>query len=154
MACSAVGRLQHESGTSRRPVDGLPAYGVHLRRRRETVLRETGDGAGSVGGKRHGLLLRRLCSPARRQEIAVVSSTSLLAPRAEAAIRDVFSESDSASIDSSNAALPKAMLTPPMAGTESKPQTTTDEDGEEPVSGMNTKLLQLMKPGTLLCMRR
>ncbi len=74
------------------------------------------------------------------EEIAVVSSTSLLGPRAEAAIRDAFSESDSASIDSSDAALSRAMLTPPMAGTESKPQTTTDEDGEEPVSGMNTKL--------------
>ena len=71
-------------------------------------------------------------------EISTISSTSLLAPRAEEAIRDAFAESDSATIDSPVAELPNAAL-PPMAGTESKAETTEAND-DETVSGMNTKL--------------
>ncbi len=72
-------------------------------------------------------------------EIEVVSSTSLLAPRAEAAIRDAFDESDRISIDSSDANLSRFVLTPPMAGKKSAVE-TTDKVVEGPASGMNTKL--------------
>jgi hypothetical protein len=72
-------------------------------------------------------------------EITVVASTSLLAPRAEAAIRDAFEESDRTSIDSPDADISSTVLAPPMAGTESKPE-ASDDNGENPVSGMNTML--------------
>jgi hypothetical protein len=62
-----------------------------------------------------------------------------LAPRAEAAIRDAFEESDRFSIDSPDVNASRAVLAPPMAGMDSKAD-TTDDNGEEPVSGMNTKL--------------
>jgi len=63
---------------------------------------------------------------------SVVSTTSLLAPRAEEAIRDAFAESDSAANSLSG-------LNPPMAGTESKSE-SADDDDDESVSRMNTKL--------------
>jgi hypothetical protein len=73
-------------------------------------------------------------------EITVVSAASLLAPRAEAAIRDAFEESDRLSIDSPDANVSRAVLAPPMAGTESKADTTDDNGEGGPVSGMNTRL--------------
>ena len=57
-------------------------------------------------------------------EIETASSTSLLAPRAAAAIRDAF----------------KSSHTPPMAGTEAKPEPATDNENAVPDSGMNTQL--------------
>ena len=72
-------------------------------------------------------------------EISVVSSTSLLAPRAEEAIRDAFAESDSATMDSPVTELPNTAQAPPMVGTESKAETTEADEGKT-VSGMNTKL--------------
>lgn len=77
---------------------------------------------------------------AARDEIETVSSASLLAPRAEAAIRDAFKEIDSAAIEPSDAELAKAVLRRSMAGTDSTVETTDDDDRQEPVSGMNTKL--------------
>jgi len=52
------------------------------------------------------------------------SSASLLAPRAAAAIRAAF----------------KLSHTPPMAGTDAKPETATDAESTVPDSGMNTEL--------------
>jgi len=72
-------------------------------------------------------------------EIEVVSSTNLLAPRAAAAIRDAFADSDNAEVKSSDALLSRTVLRPPMAGTKSDVE-TQDEKREEPDSGMNTKL--------------
>jgi len=72
-------------------------------------------------------------------EITVVSSTGLLAPRAEAAIRGAFEESDRTSIDSPDADASRTVLSPPMAGTKSKAE-TVDDNGENPDSRMNTKL--------------
>jgi hypothetical protein len=72
-------------------------------------------------------------------EISVVSSTSLLVPRAEEAIRDAFAESDSATVDSPVTELSNAVLSPPMAGTESKAETAETDDNET-APGMNTKL--------------
>lgn len=60
-------------------------------------------------------------------EIVVIesaASTSLLAPRAAAAIRDAF----------------KMSHTPPMAGTDAKPEPATEDESTGPDSGMNTKL--------------
>lgn len=71
--------------------------------------------------------------------IKVVASTNLLAPRAEAAIRDAFEESDPTSIDSPHADVSRALLAPPMAGRKSTAE-TNDDNGEEPDPGMNTKL--------------
>jgi hypothetical protein len=67
--------------------------------------------------------------------VSVVSTTSLLAPRAEEAIRDAFAQSDSAAISSQSTDLSKSGLNPPMAGTES-----ADDDDDESVPRMNTKL--------------
>jgi hypothetical protein len=53
-------------------------------------------------------------------EIEVVSSTSLLAPRAEAAIRDAFDESDRISIDS--------LVEEPVSGMKTKLPGTSDDD--------------------------
>jgi len=68
------------------------------------------------------------------------TSTSILAPRAEAAIRNAFEESDIASSDTSGLDLTNALLAPPMAGTDTKTESTDDEKQPEPESGMNTKL--------------
>lgn len=64
--------------------------------------------------------------------VAVVSTFSLLAPRAEEAIRDAFAEIDSATNSWSG-------LNPPMAGTESKSE-SADDDDDDSVSRMNTRL--------------
>ena len=62
---------------------------------------------------------------AELEEIETASSNSLLAPLAAAAIRDVF----------------KLSHTPPMAGTDAKPEPATDDDTSAlPESGMNTEL--------------
>lgn len=71
--------------------------------------------------------------------VAVVLPTSLLTPRAEEAIRDAFAESDSAAINPQSTDLSKSGLNPPMAGTESKSE-SVDDDDDESVSRMNTKL--------------
>jgi len=72
-------------------------------------------------------------------EIEVVSSTNLLAPRAAAAIRDAFAESDNAELKSSDTAPSRTVLTPPVAGMKPGAE-TRDDKGKVPVSGMNTKL--------------
>jgi hypothetical protein len=62
---------------------------------------------------------------AELDEIKTAAPKSLLAPRAAAAIRDVF----------------KLSHTPPMAGTDAKPEAATDDDTRTlPESGMNTGL--------------
>jgi hypothetical protein len=71
--------------------------------------------------------------------VSAISSTNLLAPRAEEAIREAFKEVDSATHYSSDTDLSDAVLTPPTAGAESKAETVETEDNEV-VSGMNTKL--------------
>jgi len=71
-------------------------------------------------------------------------SASLLAPLAEAAIREVFGEAERTSPDDvSNAQLIKAILTPPMAGVDSKTESATDTQSNpepEPAIGMKTRL--------------
>ena len=57
-------------------------------------------------------------------KIETATSASLLAPRAAAAIREAF----------------KLSHTPPMAGTDAKPETATDDESTVPDSGMNTEL--------------
>jgi hypothetical protein len=75
------------------------------------------------------------------EEIKVISSKSLLVPRAAAAARDAFEETDRADSDVVDATLTNAVLTPPMAGTKSKQDSVRDSDaGPESDSGMNTKL--------------
>lgn len=62
---------------------------------------------------------------AELDEIEIASSHGLLAPRAAAAIRDAF----------------RLSSTPPMAGTDTKPEAATDDDKSMlPDSGMNTEL--------------
>ena len=75
------------------------------------------------------------------EEIGVASSESLLVPRAAAAVRDAFRETDSADSDVADATLTNAVLTPPMAGTKSKQNSDNDSDaGPQSDSVMNTKL--------------
>jgi len=75
------------------------------------------------------------------EEIKVASSESLLVPRAAAAVRDAFEETDGTDSDAADATLTNAVLTPPMAGTESKQDSDSDSDAiSESDSGMNTKL--------------
>lgn len=74
-----------------------------------------------------------------------ISSASLLAPRAEAAIRDAFRESDRSSKLQSSAvrdgSFGDSELTRPMAGAKSKSHTTVNSDaGTLPIRDMNTKL--------------
>ena len=68
------------------------------------------------------------------ENVAMSSSENLLAPRAEAAIRDAFQESEALVVVNS-------AITAPMAGTKTQTETVTEED--EPVKSdlsMNTKL--------------
>jgi hypothetical protein len=70
-------------------------------------------------------------------------TSSILAPLAEAAIREAFRESDS-SQESARADLTKATAVPPMAGTESSPVESSNDEGNDenagPVPAMNTRL--------------
>jgi hypothetical protein len=75
------------------------------------------------------------------EKFELASSESLLVPRAAAAVRNAFEETDSADSDVPDATLTNAVLTPPMAGTESKQDSDSDSDvGPQSDSGMNTKL--------------
>ena len=74
-------------------------------------------------------------------EFKIASSESLLVPRAAAAVRDAFEEIDRTDSDVADTMLTNAVLTPPMAGTDSKADSDGDSDaGSQPDSGMNTKL--------------
>lgn len=82
-------------------------------------------------------------SEAPVDDIESVSSASLLAPRAEAAIRDAFKESER-SKETLSAVTAKARFgksTLPMAGFDSKPQREVNSETQTvPVRDMNTKL--------------
>lgn len=68
------------------------------------------------------------------QDVALTSPKNLLAPRAEAAIRDAFQESEALLVV-------KAPMTAPMAGTKAQTETVTEEDEPEKSDlSMNTKL--------------
>lgn len=78
-------------------------------------------------------------------DIEAVSSASLLAPRAEAAIREAFKESERLSEDSSSESgepmFRNSALTQPMVGAGSQPHTVINSNtGATPVREMNTKL--------------
>ncbi len=73
-------------------------------------------------------------------DIEMISSASLLAPRAEAAIRDAFEGSESAPVVAAGTDLVDAVLTPPMAGAESQTEAADEDDVQQPESGMNTRL--------------
>lgn len=87
----------------------------------------------------HNVLAPSILGKSPIDEISVVSTTSVLVPRAEEAIRDAFAEADSATVNSPVTDLSNAVLVPPMAGTKPKAE-TTETEGDESVSGMNTKL--------------
>jgi len=75
------------------------------------------------------------------QDAKLVSSSSLLAPRAEAAIKDAFKESIKLSSSSIKANLNQSSLTDPMAGAESQTETAPEDDVQDDAdTGMNTKL--------------
>jgi hypothetical protein len=74
-------------------------------------------------------------------DIETVSSASLLAPRAEAAIRDAFKESVRVSSDSEEPMFRNSALAQPMVGAGSKPHTVINSNtGTAPAREMNTKL--------------
>jgi len=87
----------------------------------------------------HNLPAPSIVRESSENGVSVVPATSLLAPRAEEAIRDAFAESDSAAPAESPAVLAKKALNPRMAGTESKSE-TDDDDNNESASPMTTKL--------------
>jgi hypothetical protein len=75
------------------------------------------------------------------EDVKVVSSINLLAPRAEAAIKDAFEESIKLSSSSIKANLNQSSLTDPMAGAESQTETAPEDDVQDEADiGMNTKL--------------
>jgi len=75
------------------------------------------------------------------EAVKVVSSSSLLAPRAEAAIRDAFKESIKLSGSSIKASLNQSSLSDPMAGAKSQTETAPEDDVQDDADiGMNTKL--------------
>jgi hypothetical protein len=75
------------------------------------------------------------------EEINVATSATVLAPLAEAAIRDAFLGIDSAKLESPAITTAKTRVSAPMAGTDSKVESSTEIRPEvAPVSGMNTKL--------------
>ena len=75
------------------------------------------------------------------EDVKVVSAISLLAPRAEAAIKDAFKESIKLSSSSIKANLNQSSLTDPMAGAESQTETAPEDDVQDEADiGMNTKL--------------
>jgi hypothetical protein len=69
-------------------------------------------------------------------------TSSILAPLAEAAIREAFKEPDNAR--ETGASLPKAAVVAPMAGAESGPVESSNDDdsaeGSGPVPEINTRL--------------
>ena len=84
-------------------------------------------------------------------EIEKAATTSLLAPRAEAAIREAFRNNDEAAVESSKTAFSRAVLTPPMVGTDSKIEHQNDADNRaRPDSGMNTRLPGVSNDAMLL----
>lgn len=79
------------------------------------------------------------------EDIESVSSASLLAPRAEAAIRDAFKESDRSSELQLSALrdgrFADSELARPISGAKSKSHTTVNSDAQIlPIRDMNTKL--------------
>jgi len=89
----------------------------------------------------HNIPAPALIRESSEDGVSVVPTTSLLAPRAEEAIRDAFAESDSAAPAAPPAVLAKKALNPRMAGTESKSETDDDDDDiNESASPMTTKL--------------
>ena len=66
-------------------------------------------------------------------------SSNILAPLAEAAIREAFKVQDSA-LDRSATDLANAAVTPPMAGTESGTAESRSDNDTGPVPDMNTRL--------------
>jgi len=70
-------------------------------------------------------------------------SASFLAPRAEAAIREIFGEAERLSPEVSNTQLINAVLTPPMAGIDSKTESVNGTESSpepEPATDMKTRL--------------
>jgi hypothetical protein len=96
----------------------------------ETLIAET------VG---HSISAPPIVSESSIDEIQVVSTASLLVPRAEEAIRDAFAESDSALGKSQAAGQTKAVSAPPVALTKSKTESADADDGKLN-SPMTTKL--------------
>jgi hypothetical protein len=69
------------------------------------------------------------------------SSTSVLAPRAEAAIRDAFNAGEEVSLTTSAPELAKAVLRSPVAGADATPKPDAEpEPTEAPDTAMNTRL--------------
>jgi hypothetical protein len=89
----------------------------------------------------HEIMLIPTSTRTPLEEINVATSATVLAPLAEAAIRDAFQGVDSAKLESPAITAAKTKLTAPMAGTDSKVEASTEKRPEvAPVSGMNTKL--------------
>lgn len=71
---------------------------------------------------------------------ATLTPASLLAPRAEAAIREAFRDNQTTSENTAVIDLAKTTIaTPPMAGTESEADKTEDDARMETPSGMTTR---------------
>ena len=89
----------------------------------------------------HDIVITATTTGVPLEDINVATSATVLAPLAAAAIRDAFLEVDSAKLESPALTTAKTKLRAPMAGTDSKVESSTDERTEvKPASGMNTKL--------------
>jgi hypothetical protein len=89
----------------------------------------------------HEVMITPVDDGAAAQQTAIEASASLLAPRAEAAIRKAFTESDSAADTAAGMEPSKTVVRPPMAGTDSLLESTVDDDnGTRPASGMKTRV--------------
>ncbi len=89
----------------------------------------------------HDVTLVPTANTASPSSVDTISKTSLLAPRAEAAIREAFGESKLPAATTADVELIKNVLRAPMAGTESVPDATISTDAsDEPQPQMKTQL--------------
>ncbi len=86
-------------------------------------------------------LVSHSASSAKNEEMNSAANESLLAPLAEAAIRDAFSKSENMSRAATAPITVNAISTPPMAGTDAKSEIVEDSDDKvESDTVMNTRL--------------
>ena len=89
----------------------------------------------------HHVTLVPITNSDSSRSVEANSKTSLLAPRAEAAIREAFSDSESPSAKAVDVELIKTVLRAPMVGTNSESDTAVTTDGSvEPLPEIKTQL--------------
>lgn len=80
-------------------------------------------------------------SESPKSDVEVAASSTLLGPRAEEAIRNAFLERDAAAIEAVSKEVSSSLVTPPMAGTDSQSDASSEsQEDDSNNSEMNAKL--------------